>query len=221
MTPLEYAETICYSSKQVLRFTHEMSVKYRNHEGIYLEAGTAAGAQVIALLHGAPNKEVYALDSFMGLPRPSNKDDQFPGIRFISKEEQQSLPNPGEQVLESTGAVSVSVPDFLNNINTSGVDSKNLTIVAGWFEEVLPKFYCPPIAILRLDSDLYNSTYVCLKYLYPKLIIGGLCIIDDYALPGCRQAVFDYFFDNRDELNSFDMEFIEDKNSKVAYWIKK
>jgi hypothetical protein len=28
--------------------------------------------------------------------------------------------------------------------------------------------------------------------LYPKLSKGGYCIVDDYALPGCHQAINDY-----------------------------
>lgn len=48
------------------------------------------------------------------------------------------------------------------------------------------------LAILRLDGDMYSSTIEALSNLYPKLSIGGFCIIDDYALPGCRKAVDDY-----------------------------
>ena len=49
------------------------------------------------------------------------------------------------------------------------------------------------LALLRLDGDLYESTRVCLEGLYPHLTVGGFCIIDDYALAGCRRAVDEYF----------------------------
>ena len=49
------------------------------------------------------------------------------------------------------------------------------------------------ISILRLDGDLYESTKVCLEYLYPKVTKGGFVIIDDYEnLDGCRKAVHEY-----------------------------
>lgn len=194
-----------------------MAVKYKDSpDSCYIECGCAAGAQVIALKAGAPFKTVYAIDSFEGLPWPSNKDNQMPGIRMLEQWEQKALPNPGEALLETTGAVAVSLESFWGHIHNSGVNRVNLIPVKGWFENTLPTFECPPIAILRLDSDLYNSTYVALKYLYPKVIKGGICIVDDAALPGCWGALVDYF-----DVEDFPkMEFITDSNSKVAWWIK-
>jgi hypothetical protein len=218
---LKYAEQIAYSSKQVLHFTYEMSKKYSDiPEACYVECGCAAGAQIIALKAGAPFKIVYALDSWEGLPLPSNKDDQMPGLRFLSKEEQKALPDPGQQVLETTGAVAVPFEAYHEHVKNSGVNLVNIIPIKGWFEETVPKLSenIEPIAILRLDGDLYNSTYVCLKHLYPKVIKGGLVIIDDWALPGCRQAVVDYLVEIGIHAHAF--EYIKDENSTVAYWTK-
>jgi hypothetical protein len=240
--PIEYAKQIAYSSEIVLRFTLEKAKEYADKPGVYVECGVAAGAQIIAMAAGAPNKTIYAFDSFEGIPLPSNKDDQMPGIKFLSEEEQKALPNPGKQVLESSGATSVTLHSFYSHLAKAfghdivlygfdvpyaGEETKNVIPIKGWFEETLPTFECEPISLLRLDGDLYNSTYVCLKYLYPKVIEGGLVIIDDWALPGCRQAVRDYYRDQIGEdgeedyiFLDWDMKFITDKNSTVAYWIK-
>ena len=229
---LQYAERIAYSSKEVLRFTYDMAVKYRDSPGIYIECGCAAGAQIIAMAAGAPNKTIYAFDSFEGIPLPSNKDDQMPGIAYLSKTEQLALPDPGKQELKSSGATVVPLEDFINHLDSAlpGRDRKNILPRMGWFEDTVQHFN-KPISILRLDGDLYNSTYVCLKHLYPKVIKGGIVIIDDWALPGCRQAVYDYFYSlpEMQSLNDqyladwairMNMQFITDKNSTVAYWIK-
>lgn len=199
---LEYAKRIAYSSEQVLMFTYEMAKKYADvPNSVFCECGVAAGAQIIAMAAGAPNKTIYAFDSFEGIPLPSNKDNQMPGIKMLTKEEQSKLPDPGEQVLESSGATKVSYDDFWDHINKSGVNVENIWGIEGWFEETIPHFVKDVflendgISILRLDGDLYNSTYVCLKYLYPKVIKGGLVIVDDIQLPGCEQAVNDYFKD--------------------------
>lgn len=217
---IKYAEQICYSSKEVLHFTYEMAKKYADKPGVYVECGVAAGAQIIAMAAGAPNKTIYAFDSFEGIPLPSNKDDQMPGIKFLTKEEQKALPDPGEQVLESSGATCVSAEDVSAHLTRSGISEKNVIFVKGWFEETIPEIapQIEPISVLRLDGDLYNSTYVCLKYLYPKVIEGGVVIIDDWALEGCRAAFRDYF--SVEFRWNVDINFIKDKNSTVAYWTK-
>ncbi|MGZ5176570.1 MAG: TylF/MycF/NovP-related O-methyltransferase, partial [Burkholderiales bacterium] len=58
--------------------------------------------------------------------------------------------------------------------------------------DTLPTAPVKHIALMRLDGDMYGSTMDALSSLYPKLSSGGFCIIDDYALPGCRQAVDEY-----------------------------
>lgn len=223
MGPLEYAARIAYSSREVLQFSFEMGKKYKDIPNTcMLESGVAAGAQIIALMAGSECKvPIYALDSFEGLPLASNKDNQAPGLYYFTKTEQMALPNPGEQVLVSSGATVVSEYDFWQHIDTAfGQKKHNVKTVKGWFEITLPTFECPPISVLRLDGDLYNSTYVCLKYLYPKLIKGGVCIIDDWALPGCRQAVMDWSEHNPLYVMGIKLQFIEDENYKVCYWTK-
>lgn len=194
MKPLHYAQQIAYSSKDVLMFTYEMAVKFKDAPGVYVECGVAAGAQIIAMAYGAPNKTIYAFDSFEGIPLPSNRDDQMPGIAKLSAWEQKALPDPGKQVLESSGATVVSWDDYLEHLGASGIDMSKTYSQKGWFEEIIPEVdYIHEIAILRLDGDLYNSTWVCLQHLFPKVIKGGCVILDDFSLVGCRDAAKEYF----------------------------
>ena len=61
-------------------------------------------------------------------------------------------------------------------------------------EETIPKLIPERIALLRLDTDWYESTKHELEYLYPLLAPGGILIIDDYGhWDGCRKAVDEYF----------------------------
>lgn len=195
MNPLEYAQQICYSSKETLKFSYDMAVKYKDATGVYVECGVAAGAQIIAMMYGAPGKLIYAFDSFEGIPLPSNRDDQMPGIMMLTETERKLLPDPGKQKLETTGATSVSEGDFWHNIDTAFGPKKhsNVTTIKGWFEETVSKSDTGPIALLRLDGDLYNSTFVCLEHLFSKVIKGGCVILDDVQLPGCRDAAYEYF----------------------------
>lgn len=211
MNPLQYAASIAYSNIETLHFTYEMALKYRHSEGVYVEAGVAAGAQIIAMAHAAPNKTIYAFDSYAGIPLASNRDNQMPGLMMLTKAEQKALPNPGEQVLQSSGATVVPLEDFLNHIRKSGVDALNIIPVEGWFEETVQHFD-KEIALLRLDGDLYNSTFVCLQHLFPKVIKGGCVIIDDWELPGSRAACEEYF-----NLIGYEPEYKSVSNIKYFY----
>lgn len=190
---IDYAQRIAYSTKQTLYFTREMAIKFKDSLGCYVECGVAAGAQIIAMRSGAPNKLIHAFDSFEGIPLPSNRDNQIPGIKDLTEFEQSLLPEPGHQVLESSGATIVPIESFKEHLRNSGAGLENIQIHKGWFEETMPTNEVGDIAILRLDGDLYNSTMVCLKYLFPKVIKGGCVIVDDWELAGSKLACIEYF----------------------------
>lgn len=207
---LRYASQICYSSKETLQFTYDMALKFKDIEGCYVECGCAAGAQIIAMASAAKDKKIFAFDSFDGIPLPSNRDDQMPGIAILTKAEQKALPDAGKQALVSSGATVVTLENFYghlaeafgNNLETydsfppiyyAGPQTRNVFAVKGWFEHTIPSFNTGQIALLRLDGDLYYSTWVCLEHLFPKVISGGCVIIDDIELPGCKAAVDEYF----------------------------
>ena len=213
MKALHYAQQIAYSSKETLEFSYACARSMQGVDCVFVECGVGAGAQIIAMHHGAPKKIVYAFDSFQGIPLPSNRDDQMPGIRRLTKQEQANLPNPGEQVLESSGATAVSQEDFKQHLINADVNLDVIKVCPGWFEQTVPVFgqFSVRIGILRLDGDLYNSTYVCLKHLYHNVIEGGIVIIDDWELAGSRAAVEDYFNGVMPE-----MQFV----SNIAYFIK-
>jgi O-methyltransferase len=62
----------------------------------------------------------------------------------------------------------------------------------GWFKDTLPSAPIEKLAVMRLDGDMYGSTMDAFANLYHKLSPGGFCIIDDYAIEGCRNAVNDF-----------------------------
>jgi len=168
MDPLKYAERIAYSSKDVLRFTYDQAVKFKDSPGVYVECGVAAGAQIIAMAYGAPNKTIYAFDSFEGIPFPSNRDDQMPGIKMLTEWEKNSLPDPGNGRLESSGATVVSLDNFYENLyGAFGTrEFPNIINIKGWFENTVPlACYIKEIAILRLDLRAFSLQNISALYL--------------------------------------------------------
>ena len=66
--------------------------------------------------------------------------------------------------------------------------------VKGKVEDTLPARAPQQVSLLRLDTDWYESTRHELKHLYPKVVSGGVVIIDDYGyFRGARKAVDEYF----------------------------
>lgn len=83
------------------------------------------------------------------------------------------------------------------NILSTGYPKEKINFVKGLVEETIPQTQINKIAILRLDTDWYSSTKFELEHLYPKLVKGGVLIIDDYGhWEGCKKAVDEYFTNN-------------------------
>ncbi len=60
-------------------------------------------------------------------------------------------------------------------------------------EDTVPERAPEQIALLRLDTDWYESTRHELHHLFPRLVSGGVLIVDDYGhWKGARQAVDEY-----------------------------
>ncbi len=126
------------------------------------------------------NRRVHLFDSFQGMPQAGEHDTEF--LTAGNK--------PGEAC--------VSLEGVQANMKMWGIPSELLVYHKGWFDHTVPLAvsgnerecfgYVGDIALLRLDGDLYSSTKVCLEHLYPRLVRGGACILDDYPLSGCRKA---------------------------------
>jgi hypothetical protein len=82
-------------------------------------------------------------------------------------------------------------------VNTAGYPEDKFVFVKGMVEDTLPATRPDAIAILRLDTDLYDSTPHELIHLYPRLSVGGILLIDDHGLfLGARTATDQYFAKN-------------------------
>jgi len=161
--------------------------------GVLVECGIAAGSQMAAMRDAiGETRTIYGFDSFEGIPLASKEDDEQPGMSkkpvYEYSNDRELLKSSGITVHPYDAVVSQFKRWFNNRIST-------LVFVKGWFQDTLPVYanVIGPISLLRLDGDLYLSTKVCLDYLFPKLSVGGILIIDDWNLGGCRRACGEYF----------------------------
>ena len=73
------------------------------------------------------------------------------------------------------------------------VEAGGLRVVAGWFATTLPAAPIRRIAFLRLDGDLYQSTFDALTALYDRVVPGGLIYVDDFgSFAGCARALREF-----------------------------
>ncbi len=150
--------------------------------GDLIETGVWRGGAVIymrAILeaYGDRSRRVFVADSFQGLPKPDPK--QYPD-------------DYGDQ-LHQEDALCVSLEQVQSNFRRYGFLDDRVHFLPGWFRDTLRSAPIKSLSVLRLDGDMYESTMDALDALYPKLSVGGFCIVDDYGpLVGCQRAVTDY-----------------------------
>jgi Macrocin-O-methyltransferase (TylF) len=89
------------------------------------------------------------------------------------------------------GAFGISREDFSANLKKrSAWDDNIIQVQQGWFNETCPIAPINKIAFLRLDGDLFQSTWDVLVSLYDRVIPGGYIYVDDYgSYQGCRDAI--------------------------------
>lgn len=187
--------------------------------GVFIECGTASGVQVAmmdrALQDLMQTRVFHVFDSFQGIPLGCEKDTDQPGFLGGPTHDAHA---PLAERLVSSGVASVSREQVDANLIAWGCQSV-IFLHEGWFQDTLLSFLSagtPRIALLRLDGDLYESTLCCLEHLYPHVVPGGLVIIDDYELDGCRAAVHEYLdkHDLKPEIQ------LDDVGYTIARWNK-
>jgi O-methyltransferase len=152
--------------------------------GDLIECGVWRGGACILMravlaAYGDETRCVWLADSFAGVPRadPTHyKADKGIWMRFDI----------------SASMLAVSEAEVKANFQRYGLLDDQVRFLPGWFKDTLHDAPIDRIAVLRVDGDLYESTIQALDALYPRLLPGGFCIIDDYVIKACRQAVADY-----------------------------
>ena len=154
--------------------------------GDLVECGVWRGGACILMravlaAYGDETRRVWLADSFEGVPPPDTANYKEDKVPWYSLGLHHAAP-----------VLAVSEADVRANFERYGLLDEQVRFLPGWFKDTLPDAPIDRIAVLRLDGDLYESTIQGLDALYPRLSPGGFCIIDDYNIKGCRQAVADY-----------------------------
>jgi len=180
MTSTERIHALVYAVRHIVR---------NRIAGDMVECGVWKGGSVMAmaltlLQLGERNRSLYLFDTFSGMTAPSDADVDYQG--------QQA------HVILDAVRCEASQQEVEKAVFSTGYDREKIHFVPGRVEETIPDHAPASIALLRLDTDWYESTQHELRHLFPRLARGGVIIIDDYGhWRGARQAVDEYIAQNQ------------------------
>lgn len=149
--------------------------------GDFIETGVWRGGACIYMrgilkAYGITDRRVWVADSFEGLPVA---DPNFP--------------QDAGDVHHTFTQLAISQDQVEQNFAKLGLLDDQVRFLKGWFKDTLPGAPIDRLAILRLDGDMYGSTWDALSALYHKVSPFGFVIVDDWgAVPACREAVMDF-----------------------------
>ena len=174
----------------------------RDIPGAFAECGVWRGGSVVAMILtlqecGADDRDIYLFDTFEDMTQPTEVDTSAysPDAPELWKQSSHGV------IGDLWGPGSFSEESVRATLLDTGYPPERLHLVRGAVEETLPALAPDQLALLRLDTDWYESTRHELVHLYPRLSDGGVLIIDDYGhWDGCRRAVDEYFASDADPI---------------------
>jgi hypothetical protein len=184
------------------------AVRYCVRRGIpgdFAECGVWRGGSVLAMILtlqelGVDDRDIHLYDTFEGMTEPTEHDTSpiDPPAQELFEEARSRGERPLNELFDARTFNEESVRETLT---ATGYPADRLHFVRGPVEETIPGHLPERIALLRLDTDWYESTRHEMEHLYPRLERGGVLIVDDYGhWEGARRAVDEYLDRTSDPL---------------------
>src|SRR5262249_46950150 len=156
--------------------------------GVWRGGSMMLAAETLKSL-GDVSRSLYLYDTYEGMSKPTDKDVNFKndswrkGFTFVEDQEY--------AVAERrANSLAVSLEQVKQNFAQTGYPMDCVQFIKGKVEDTIPNVIPDQIALLRLDTDWYESTAHELNHLFPRLVEGGVLILDDYGhWKGAREAV--------------------------------
>lgn len=183
-----------YLSSDITRMSkilahYELYKMIRDIPGAIVECGVFKGTSLIrfatfrALFENSFSKQIIGFDSF----------GEFPETGFDADKPMR------QQHINQGGPESISKQQLLDILKQKGVD-KGVHLIEGDITKTLPDYVKQHlelrISLLNLDVDIYEPSVTILEELFPRLVKGGIVMLDDYGFfPGETKAVDEYFKD--------------------------
>jgi hypothetical protein len=187
MTGSERISSLCHAARYVAK---------SEIPGDIVECGVWRGGSMMAaamtfVMEQDLSRTLHLFDTFEGMTPPTEVDREVVSGKLASS------------LLEKAHASAdiwarAHLEEVRKNLVSTNYPADRMRFVVGRIEDTIPTEAPQKIAILRLDTDWYESTRHELIHLYPKLSLGGVLIVDDYGTwEGARKAVDEYVEENK------------------------
>ncbi len=161
--------------------------------GDFVECGVWKGGSSMVIAYtllalGVKDRRIFLYDTFDGMSEPGEEDKDLTGVAA-----DQLLGEADKEQSTSVWCYS-GIDEVKKNLLSTGYPADQLQFIKGKVEDSIPATLPGDIALLRLDTDWYESTHHELVHLFPLLQKSGLLIIDDFGhWEGAKKAVVQYF----------------------------
>ncbi len=159
-------------------------------EGDVLEFGVFKGASLVRLasfrdlLEGSAARRVIGFDAFGEFPAGLSLESDR---EFVDR-------------FERDCGNGISKEELATHLRRK--ELTNIELVEGDLHETLPLYLernpSQKIALLHMDVDVYEPTKTVLEQLYPRVVPGGILMLDDYGTVEGETKAVDEFFQGRD-----------------------
>jgi hypothetical protein len=157
--------------------------------GDIVECGVWRGGSMMVIastLHdlGVHDRDLYLFDTFTHMPLPGEEDVDVFGRAAAEYYDEAS---------EAEAFRYLPLDAVKDALASTGYPTDRMHFVQGLVEDTIPEQAPERIALCRLDTDWYESTAHEMEHLYPRVVPGGMVLIDDYGhFQGAKKAVDEY-----------------------------
>jgi hypothetical protein len=188
----------CHKNRISKIITHyELFKRTIDLPGSIVEFGVFKGSSLMRLvmfrdlLTNSHSRKIIAFDTFDQYPKNLHEYDKGHVRDFIDK----------------AGSDSLSLQQITKVLDNGNLN-ENIELIKGDICDTVPKYItdneyeesgdseCIKVSLINLDTNFYQPTKVALEYFWPRLVRGGVLMLDDYGIvPGETRAVDEYFLD--------------------------
>lgn len=175
-----------YGLYKAIEYLHQAKIPGDIVECGVWKGGSSMVSALSLLSFGDPSRRIWLYDTFEGMPPPGKDDIQYDDLSADERARRQNI-------TDWSTIANAGTDEVRRNLALTAYPTEKLRLVKGRVEQTIPGEIPDQIALLRLDTDWYESTRHEMQHLFPRLATGGILLIDDYGhWKGSRKAVDEY-----------------------------